>query len=514
MSSFLASQQKKHVVGAKETLYGLSKKYHVTIDEIKKANPQLNKRTPQIGETLIIPDKNTPSGNGGNTPAPTPAAPTQAKDTSGKDTSGKDSEYIYVTIEPKQTLYGLSKKYKTTIETIRKLNPKMDASGPKIGEVLKIPANSKIAKSSSSKKEKTDKKKKPEETSEPAGKNIPDAAENTKDVINVVLLLPFHTETTGANAERNIATEFYSGAKLALDSLSNRGKKIRVNILDSGNENKLKETLDTYDFSDTDLIIGPLFKSGILTVADKITKIPIVSPFSSSDELDDHENIIIYDTKEQILAEKLVDEIIRKYAWEKIYILYDDDHYKTALHFQSLILNKKSGAEIILTKDVDNIRAEQNLVTQEYNKIFAILASDKEALVSHYLDNITKLESNQVQPISLFYSSLFDNKKYEEKLKDLGLFYSDTNYVNEYGFNEQKTIKFYKKKYCNSPGRYAISGFDVTYDILSRIDNKGGLSNSIMKAEGKQLSNKYFFSRIKKNGAWANQGARIIQLFH
>ncbi len=487
ISTLLAAQE-KHVVEAKETLYGLSKKYKVTIDELKKANPQLNERAPQIGETLIIP------GNGKTNKDNKPATATTQTTTT--------PEYIYITVEPKETLYGLSKKYKTTVDTIKKLNPKMDENGPKIGEVLKMPNNLKIAQSDVPAPPKQD----------PAPKQTTSSQASYEDGVNVVFFLPFHTEITGANGERDIATQFYSGAKLALDSLTNRGKKINVKLLDCGNKNKFREILSTYDFSDIHLIIGPLFKSNILTVTDKIKKIPIVSPFSSSDELDDYDNLILYDTKEQILAEKLVDEMFKKYSWEKIYVLYDDQHSQTATYFKSLTQGRKSNAEVILTKNPEDIKPEVNLVTQENSKIYSILVSDQDAFITKYLDVITKFENNQIQPISLYYSGLFDNKKYADKLLDFGLIYSDTKYVNEQGFNEQKTINAYKKKYCGLPDKYAIAGFDVTYDILNRIDNRGNLSNNAMKLEGKQLSNKYSFSRIKKNGAWANQGARIIQL--
>ncbi|MDR1877706.1 MAG: LysM peptidoglycan-binding domain-containing protein [Flavobacteriaceae bacterium] len=512
IASFLASQQKKHVVEAKETLYGLSKKYNVTIDELKKVNPQLNQRTPQIGEILVIPDKNASTAKTDNK-----AATSNNAVVSKAEDSGESSEYISITVEPKQTLYGLSKKYDVTIEAIKKLNPNMGEKGPKIGEILKIPntkapiPNDEAKLTQKDKKPKKDNPEQQEATTVQATKNTIAATDHTEGCINIVLFLPLHTETE-SHAERNIATEFYSGVKLALDSISNKGGRIALKVLDSGNETKFKETLNTYDFSDTHLIIGPLFKSGILTVADKIKKTPIVSPFSSNDELDEHENVILYDTKEQTLAEKLVNEMAKKYSGEKVYVLYDDEHYKTALYFQSLILAKKSNAEVVLTKNADDIKPEQNLVTQEYTKIYAILASDKDALTSKYLDNITKLGNKQVQPVSLFYSSLFDTKKYEEKLVNSGLIYSDTNYVNEHGFNEQKTIGFYKKKYCNTPGKYAVVGFDVTYDIINRLDEKGSISNYTMKTEEKRLSNKYSFIRIKKNGAWINQGARIIQL--
>jgi len=44
----------KHVIQAKETLYGLSKKYGVSVDELQAANPTVSQNMP-IGATLLIP---------------------------------------------------------------------------------------------------------------------------------------------------------------------------------------------------------------------------------------------------------------------------------------------------------------------------------------------------------------------------------------------------------------------------------------------------------------------------
>jgi peptidoglycan DL-endopeptidase LytF len=559
----MLSQQQKHTVIAKETLYGLSKKYNVSIDDLKKVNPQLNNRTLQIGEILIIPDKKASSKSNEQLNF------NSTINTQNIDTI-QNSNYFFITVEPKQTLYGLSKKYHTSIKTLRSLNPNIGNNGPKIGEVLKIPKDSSLENSNifghiyteneqnnedskindsnlkevinvkdikgtdlskdtklqDSKKENSEYQNNQEIDNlskiqddenvqisivKNENEDIADY-EFKKDGVNLVLFLPFHTEDSSFNKERRIATQFYSGVKIALDSLSNKGKKIYVRIFDTSNDNKFREIINTYDFSNTNLIIGPLFKSNLLTIADKIKKIPIVSPFSSSDELDEHENLILYNTKDQILAEKLIDEMLKKYSGEKMYILYDEEHLKTARFLQSLIKDKKINAEVILTKNADDIKSDQNLVTDEYNKIYAILISTQNTIITKYLDTITKLESNQIQPISLFYSPLFDNKKYEERLLNFGLLYLDTNFVNEFGFNEQKMMNLYKKKYCHIPDKYAITGFDVTYDILSRVDEKGNLSNSIMKSESKQVSNKYSFRKINKNGAWVNQEARIIQL--
>ena len=58
------AQEKTHQVEAKETIYGISKKYNVSQEALKKANPFLAERSLQIGDTLVIPGKSDGSTNG------------------------------------------------------------------------------------------------------------------------------------------------------------------------------------------------------------------------------------------------------------------------------------------------------------------------------------------------------------------------------------------------------------------------------------------------------------------
>ncbi|TWP26546.1 LysM peptidoglycan-binding domain-containing protein [Apibacter muscae] len=522
MNAFILGQKKQHIVEAKETLYGISKKYNVTIDDLKRENPKLIDRTPQIGEKLTIPENKVSNNNSNSANVNLDKNPSNRiseidsskENISNNENISKDEiinnivrhnlnepNYIYITIEPKETLYSLSKKYKVSIETIQKLNPSMDIHGPKIGEVLKLPnKNSKLKESKVIKSDSI--------LNESNRTSIP-SDYYSKDAINVVMILPFQSKS---NKEKEIALDFYSGAKLALDSLTNNGKRFNLNLIDNSDGTNFVDMINSYDFSSTNLIIGPLFKTDLINVAKINKNIPIISPFTSSYELDDYSNIIMYNTKEQTLIEKLADELLKKYDGEKTFILYDQNNYQNALYLQSLILNRKNNAEVILTQNAQDINTEQNLVTDETEDIYAILISDKENLTQQYLDQLLELNQNNVFPISLNYSYLFDLPKYSNQLLQMGLLYSDTNYVNENGFNEEKTLNSYKKKFCESLNKYSVSGFDVTYDILNRIDSKGNLADHSMKIERKQLSNKYYFNRVKKSGAWTNQGVRIIKL--
>jgi len=101
------------------TLYGLSKKYNVSIDSILKANPDLNPGSIPLGYPVNIPID----------PIALVFAPPSGPD---------DGIPVFYRIQPKETLYRISKVYLgTSPETIISLNPRV-SDGLSIGQVIHL----------------------------------------------------------------------------------------------------------------------------------------------------------------------------------------------------------------------------------------------------------------------------------------------------------------------------------------------------------------------------------------
>ena len=115
-----------HTVQSKETLFGLSKKYNVSVDEIKSANEEILKSGLKTGQVITIPSKKN-------------AVNTEAIVTN-RDFSGslKTETAINHKVKPKETLYGLSKKYDVTIDEIKNQNQEALRDGLQVGQILKI----------------------------------------------------------------------------------------------------------------------------------------------------------------------------------------------------------------------------------------------------------------------------------------------------------------------------------------------------------------------------------------
>ena len=104
-----------HKVEPKETLYSLSRRYHVSIDNILKHNPEL-KEGLKIATMLEIPLKN-------------------------KMEKEEDNDNNLHLVEPSETLFSISRKYNVSVEDLKKWN-KLKTSNISIGQKLIV--NSKV----------------------------------------------------------------------------------------------------------------------------------------------------------------------------------------------------------------------------------------------------------------------------------------------------------------------------------------------------------------------------------
>jgi LysM repeat protein len=125
-----------HMVKPGETLYGLSKLYQVTVDDFKNANTILMKNNLQAGQKLKIPDGTLIVSTTTNV-----KKETNIKTVVPVSNSYDSGEVIKHKVAPKETLYGLSKKYNLSVDEIILQNEKILKKGLQIGQVLTIKIN-------------------------------------------------------------------------------------------------------------------------------------------------------------------------------------------------------------------------------------------------------------------------------------------------------------------------------------------------------------------------------------
>ena len=116
-SKTVAGKATTHEVQPKETLFGIEKKYGVSDEALKAANPFLVTNGLQIGQTLVIPGKGSASKSA------------TAKTEKPAKSSGAE-KYVYHDVAAKETKYSIAKQYNTTVEDLEKRNPEIVTSLP------------------------------------------------------------------------------------------------------------------------------------------------------------------------------------------------------------------------------------------------------------------------------------------------------------------------------------------------------------------------------------------------
>lgn len=117
-----SSKEIVHEVQPKETFYSIEKKYGISDEALKAANPFLVKDGVQIGQKLVIPAK----GTSVKTPVTNKVVSEKVKES-----------YVYHDVIAKETKFSIAKKYNTTIEDLEKRNPEIVSNLP-IGYRLTI----------------------------------------------------------------------------------------------------------------------------------------------------------------------------------------------------------------------------------------------------------------------------------------------------------------------------------------------------------------------------------------
>ena len=107
----LFSQNISHIVEKGDTLYSLSKKYGVSVDDLRSANA-ISGSDLYAGQKLIIPAKK----------------------------ADKRVTYESYTVKAGDTLYSIAKRSEITVDELRRLNSLDSSAVLKIGQNLKVPA--------------------------------------------------------------------------------------------------------------------------------------------------------------------------------------------------------------------------------------------------------------------------------------------------------------------------------------------------------------------------------------
>ncbi|AKK72854.1 amino acid ABC transporter substrate-binding protein [Chryseobacterium gallinarum] len=467
-----------YVIQAKDNYYRISKQFGINQQELFALNPGLEEKGLKPGETIKIKKANAD-------PVAEPANPKAKMDSGNEKPSGTTTasvaagdDYVTYTVQQGDTVFSIVNKFGVSIDELIALNPEL-SQGLKAGMVLKIK------------------------------KQDPAYVKKNGDALSVVLMLPFGY-STNETQYRGMALDFLTGAKLAIERNARGGQKLDIKIVDSGNEASFKNSLTQINPENTDLIIGPFFKSNVIDVLDftRNQKIPIVAPFANSPELYNYSNLIIVETNNQTYADKIVEEVKAVYSDQKIYVVADAKK-ENANYIKTGLEKAIKNPNIVIVNSPADIQLDQNMMTGQSAPVIAVLANDD--MGDAFANKIIGLskEAHGVKAFSMFYSPVFEKRV--DELSQASLVYLMDRKINTDGSFEKEILAAYKAKYCKTPPKYAIVGFDVVNDMLTRENRKGEIFKQMNKVQT-QLATKFEFVKSKANGAYVNTGYRVIRL--
>lgn len=486
-----SSDKGLYVVQAKDNYYKISRQFNLTQKQLFALNPGLETTGLKPGEAIRVSDANTISvssegiqvqdnSNSNSSSAPVTETTRSVPAKNSSNTLPAEDDYVTYTVQNGDTMFSIMSRFNATLDQLMSLNPNL-ADGLKAGMTLKIK------------------------------KQDPMYSKKSGDVLSVVLMLPFGYDANDAKY-RTMSMDFLTGAKLAAERNATNGQKLDIKVVDAGNETTFKNSLSQLNPENTDLIVGPFFKSNVLEVLRFVNdkKIPVVAPFANSEDLFDYSNLIIIETENSVYSDRIVKEVGQVYQDQKIFIVADNSK-ANANAIKAGLEKSLSKPNVVIVNSSSEIQLENNMMTGQSVPVIAILADDDESEGSAFASKVIALgkQTEGVKAFSMFYSPSFE--KNVGDLSKTSLVYLMDRQINYDGDFEKEILAAYKGRYCKTPSKYAVIGFDVMNDMLTRENKKGEIFKQIGKSQT-QLATKFEFVRTKPNGAYINNGYRVVRL--
>jgi len=475
----------------KETLFGISKKFNVSISEINAANPELIHGL-KSGMKLIVPNK----------------VPVQ-----------DNESFVLHTVVKDDTVFNLSKRYQVSQSDLFKLNLSLN-DGLKLGMVLKIkPIQGNPIVDIEEKTEANDELFDEDET----GLFIENLDLNKR--INVAIMLPYQlsklndsikNESFGKNnALLSIATDFHMGAEMAIDSLRRKGLMLNVKYFDSENSiSKLQSIVTITDFNNVDVIIGPLFFDKAYWLSQQVST-PVVVPFLSSKQGGiSKDNLIKSSANSETLTIKLLSHLENLYKGENIIVVNDGKEESQSKLWH--IVNKLKGFDSVSSISV--IKPEKGYIANAKfleklnpeSKNWVILISDENVTTASTINNLKGFISDmEIKLIALDKGKNFDNVD-NNTLGMLNFLYPSSDFLNMSNSHVNNFFNSYQEKNFSLPSSYALRGFDVTYDTLVRIASSINIEEGLNSGKSSRMVSLFNYDK-KPLESFENKGVYLIQ---
>jgi len=540
---------KKHKVKRKETLYGLSKKYSITEEELKKANRFLYSENLKKGDKIRIPKYRTVISKQtlGNTVKKYIVQPSEGKwriaykfeitvaelealnpnmgeviqpgDVLNVPNIGNEEEkpietiYNYYEVLPKEGFFRLKVKLGLTQEQLEELNPELKESGLKVGMILKVPSDTDLT----------------------GGLTEVDVTNLKSNLINfntkkLALMMPYQldkidvddveeTKERIKNRKRlSIVLDFHVGLMMALDSAKQLGISTDLKVLDTGLQlATTRELLDDNDFSDYDAVIGPMEEKNFDRVASalKNDRVPVIAALNKPKTV--YSNVFQTVPEDELLRKTMIDFVKADSLKSKVVIISDQAHRESSEALKAefkgsrLIFSRKNkkdatkDAFFIYHTELENVfTAGKTIVFLETNS--NSFASSVISMLNGFIDLKTEIVLVTLDKNKAFEGKNIDNNNLSNLKFHYPSVYKDYDESKSNGF-----VSSYRKEYGVTPSKYVARGFDITLDLLMRLAS----GDNLYEASSDEIETEYLENKFRYNkslfGGYVNEAVYIVK---
>ena len=560
-----------HIVLARQTIYGITKAYGVTEEDLYAANPMLAEEGLKSGTVIYIP---VVSEHKAETSKPVtvkekpavkeekpkkeekPAvkevkekpAPKEQKpvvmDTKPAPTPNADG-FIEHTVKWFEDIYDVAKTYGVTAQEIMAANG-LKSSRISKRQTLLIPATDKARESLQKKLPPVTAPEPVEEkpaTVEPVREvpvqEIPAQTENPfkeqpaaetkteeepsegifdwltgatgKGKAELALILPFNA--AGKTSETNM--DFYSGVLMALRDLEKEGVKTTLNVFD------LQAGIpSSYDLGKNDFVVGPITASDLTTILGVTGgRVPVVSPLDqrAGDLADTHEGFIqapsSADSQYTDLAAWAGEECVRG---DKIILVTEkssNGSTAAAVGVREALLSAGTDFEGVSWTQGEGRSLPAALTSRltkgGVNRI--IVASEKEAFVSDLVRNLGILLGRGYKIVLYAPSRVRTFESIDSSNYHQCFLHISSPYFADYDLDNVKAfVRAYRALYRTEPSQFAFQGYDLARYFAGLVAKYGNRwTRALRQVPGNGIHTDFRFEPAR-TGSYRNTAIRRI----
>ena len=479
-----------HVVLERQTLYGISKAYGVTEEDIYEANPSLRETGLQKNAILLIPFR---------------------EKVEVKEVPQEEKNYTEHTVKWYEDLDDIARKYNISVKELMEYNG-LKTRKLASRQVLRIPVEHAVYEAEAAPQAQPEpqagqqlpeqpEQEQPEEAAPEAPAVAAPLAFTAKQDVEFSLVLPL--KAAGDVSELNM--DFYSGVLMAVKDMEAEGLKVKMNVFDLMAGMPAIETLTRGDF-----VLGPVASRDLEAVLQRIDgKVKVISPLDQKTAplAQNYTNFIQAPTPVDCQWDDLAAWVCQNLEYEDKVIFVTEKgavNVSASVALRSALARRAASYEILSYAIVEGTAIpatlEEMLSKDGENRI--LVASESEAFVGDVVRNIGIMMGKGYNLVMYAPSKVRTFETIEGSDYHAARLHISSSYFVDYSDPRVDAfVKAYRALFRTEPSQFAFQGYDTARFFIES-STKG-----INEAQGLHTDFSFDFD---PNGNAVNKAVRRI----